>query len=209
MSVLHRLATALGRRDEEPNISLARQIADKNDKKAVQELVDNLSNKSKDIRHDCIKTLYETGYIKPSLLSAHTKEFIAQLDSKNNRMQWGAMTALSSIAKEETKELYKALPKVIEVANKGSVITKDHCYKIMCGLSADKTIASKIFPLMIEHLLKSPTNQLPKYAEETLPFVNENNKDLLLNTLKKRLNDVETPSKKTRLEKVIKKLEKN
>lgn len=208
MGVIDRLAGSLGRRDEVPNVELGKQIAAKNDKAAVKELVANLTNKNKAISHDCIKVLYEAGYIKPALLVPYTKEFLSLLDSKINRMQWGAMTALSSIAKEETAELYKALPKLIDTANKGSVITKDHCYNILLGLYADKKYSDRIFPLMTEQLLKSPVNQLPKYAEDTLKVVSDKNRSVLHKTLSSRLNDVETPAKKKRLEKVIKKLEK-
>jgi hypothetical protein len=207
MSVINKLASAFGRRDEVPNVELGKQIAIKNDKAAVKELVANLSNKKKDISNDCIKVLYEAGYLNPALLVPYTKEFLGLLDSKNNRMQWGTMTALGCIAAKDPKALYKALPKILDAANKGSVITKDHCYKIMCALCAEKALAPKVFPLMMEFLLKSPTNQLPSYAEATLPCVNEKNKAVLLKTLKKRLDDVETPSKKLRLEKVIRKLE--
>jgi hypothetical protein len=45
MSVINKLASSPGRRDETPNQELAVEIASSNDKKAVQELVDNLSNK--------------------------------------------------------------------------------------------------------------------------------------------------------------------
>jgi hypothetical protein len=208
MSVLNKLATSLGRRDENPNIDLAKQLAAKNDKAGVKELIQNLPNKSKDIQHDCIKTLYETGAIKPALISPYAKEFMKLLDSKNNRMQWGAMTALSSIVNENPRELYRALPKIIDVADKGSVITKDHCYKIMCGICTDKILLPKMFPLMVEFLLKSPANQLPKYAEDTLPFINGKNKAIFLKTLNSRLKDIVTPTKKMRVEKVIKKLAK-
>lgn len=68
MSVIDKLATSLGRRDENPNIELAKQIAAANNKKAVAELVEYLNDKSKDIRHDCIKTIYEIGYLKPQLI---------------------------------------------------------------------------------------------------------------------------------------------
>jgi hypothetical protein len=207
MSVLNKLAFSLGRRDEVPNVELGKQIAAKNDKTAVKELVANLSSKKKDISNDCIKVLYEAGYIKPDLLLPYTKEFLGLLDSKNNRMQWGAMTALGCIAEEDPKTLYKVLPKILDAANKGSVITKDHCYKIMCAISGERSLAPKVFPLMMEFLLKSPANQLPSYAESTVPYVNDKNKAVFLKTLKKRLNDVETPSKKSRLEKVIRKLE--
>lgn len=208
MGVIDKLATSLGRRDENPNIDLAKEIASKGDRKAVKELVENLNHKSKDIRHDCIKTLYEIGYIKPLLISEYCKEFLELLDSKNNRMQWGAMTALSGIVKENPKELYKALPKIIDVANKGSVITKDHYVNILVGLCSDKTYYEKTFPLLIEQLLKSATNQLPKYAELAMPIVTEKNNILFLKTLNARLNDIETPTKKARLEKVIKKMSK-
>jgi hypothetical protein len=153
MSILDKLASALGRRDEIPNVDLAKQIAAKNDKTGVKELVAGLSDKSKDIQHDCIKVLYEVAYLKPALISPYSKEFLSLLDSTNNRMQWGAMIALSSIVREETKSMYKALTKIIEVADKGSVITKDHCYKIMCGLCEEIEQASKEDSLDTAHTL--------------------------------------------------------
>ena len=208
MSVIGKLATSLGRRDENPNIDLAKQIAAANNKKAIAELVGHLNDKNKDIRHDCIKTIYETGYIKPQLISSHVDEYIKQLHSKSNRMQWGAMTALSSIVKEKPKELYKALPALIDIANKGSVITKDHYVNILVGLCSDKNYYTKTFPLLLEQLLKSATNQLPKYAEQTSAVVAEKDKTSLIKTLNSRVDDVETPTKKARLEKVIKKLSK-
>ncbi len=57
MSVLEKLATALGRRDEVPNQELARDIVRERNAAAVQELVENLANKNKGIQNDCIKTL--------------------------------------------------------------------------------------------------------------------------------------------------------
>lgn len=206
MSIIGKLATSLGHRDENPNIDLAKQIAAANNKKAVAELVEHLNDKSKDIRHDCIKTIYEIAYIKPQLISDYADEYIKQLSSKSNRMQWGAMTALSSIVKEKPKELYQALPVLIDVAEKGSVITKDHYINILVGLCSDRSYYTKTFPLLLEQLLKSATNQLPKYAEQAAGIVSEKDKTALIKTLSARVEDVETPTKKTRLEKVIKKL---
>src|SRR6476661_5896203 len=109
MSILNKLASALGRRDETPNTALAKQVAAKKDKVAIQELVDNLSNKSKDIQNDCIKVLYEIGEIDPSLIAQYINEFVSLLSHKNNRLQWGAMTALSTIVLEKPKEIYTAI----------------------------------------------------------------------------------------------------
>ena len=148
MSVLNKLASSLGRRDEEPNKELAKLIADTNDKKAVKELVDNLNNKNKEIQSDCIKVLYETGEHKPALLGPYAKEFIALLDNKNNRLQWGAMTAIDALTLENPETVYSALAKIIAIADKGTVITNDHCVGILIKLCSIKKYADAAIPLL-------------------------------------------------------------
>ena len=82
MSVIGKLACSLNRRDEVPNQELAKELADKNDTHSIQELVENLSNKNKNIQSDCIKVLYEIALLKPQLVAIHIKEFISLLDNK-------------------------------------------------------------------------------------------------------------------------------
>lgn len=102
MSVLSKLATSLDRRDEVPNQELAAEIVRAGDKAAVEELAANLGSKNKGIRHDCIKVLYEIGYQKPDMIAAYLMDFVPLLESKDNRMQWGAMTALGLRSKGKT-----------------------------------------------------------------------------------------------------------
>ncbi len=125
MSVISKLASSLDRRDEVPNQELAKQIASKKNKRAVLELVENLSHKSKDIQSDCIKVLYEIGEIDPSLIAAYSKQFISLLSNKYNRLQWGAMTALNTIVLENPEIIWTSIAKIITAADNGSVITKD------------------------------------------------------------------------------------
>jgi len=205
MSIINKLASSLNRRDEVPNQELAKQIVAKGDKKAIQELIDNLNNKSKDIQNDCIKVLYEIGERKPSLIADHAKKFIELLENKNNRLQWGAMTAINTITLENPNAIYSNLPKIIAAANKGSVITKDYAVNILINLCSIKQYANSSFSLLIEQLLSSPTNQLPMYAEKAMPVINEKNKTLFIKTLTSRLDDIEKDTKRKRLEKVIKK----
>ena len=205
MSIINKLASSLNRRDEVPNQELAKQIVAKGDKKAIQELIDNLGNKSKDIQNDCIKVLYEIGERKPSLIADHAKKFIELLENKNNRLQWGAMTAINTITLENPNAIYSNLPKIIAAANKGSVITKDYAVNILINLCSIKQYANSSFSLLIEQLLSSPTNQLPMYAEKAMPVINEKNKTLFIKTLTSRLDDIEKDTKRKRLEKVIKK----
>lgn len=208
MAIINQLATSLNRRDEVPNKALAKKIAGTNDKKAVQELFEHLVNKNKAIQSDCIKVIYEVGTLKPKLIAVFSKELIALLDNKNNRLQWGAMTALDTIVNEDPKTIYKALAKIIAVADKGSVITNDHCVGILIKLCAIKEYASAAFSLLIERLKISPTNQLPMYAENALPVTTDKNKAVFIKTLQQRLPDIDKDTKRARVEKVIKKLTK-
>lgn len=206
MTILSKLASSLNRRDELPNQELAKQIAAKKDKNAIQELVDNLSNKSKDIQHDCIKVLYEIGEINPLLISPYYKEFLKLLDHKNNRLQWGGMTALSSITLENPKAVFSSLTKIIAAADKGSVITKDHAVDILIKLCSLKPYAEDAFVLLNEQLLQCPTNQLPMYAEKAMNSIHDSNKKKFIQTLSSRLDDIDKDTKRKRVEKVIKKL---
>lgn len=85
MTIIDKLASSLNRKDEGPNQELAKYIADRDDKGAVIELVDNLHNNDKNIQSDCIKVLYEIGDLRPSLIAEYSKEFVTLLDYGNNR----------------------------------------------------------------------------------------------------------------------------
>src|SRR6185436_409694 len=113
MSILNKLASALDRSDEVPNQLLAKDIAASADKVAVQELVDNLANKDKDIQSDCIKVLYEIGTIKPELIAGYVDTFVKLLGSRNNRLVWGAMTALGTVATVDTSAIAKHIDTII------------------------------------------------------------------------------------------------
>lgn len=206
MTIIDKLATSLNRRDEVPNQILAQEISDHDDKKGVKELIDNLSNKSKDIQNDCIKVLYEIGERKPDLIAGYTNEFIKLLTHKNNRLQWGAMSALDAITLERPKEIYSLLTKIVEAADKGSVITKDHAVNILIKLCSIKQYADQAFSLLREQLLNSPTNQLPMYAERAVPVINDKNKEAFIKALLSRFDEIDKDTKRKRIEKVIKKI---
>lgn len=209
MSTIDKLSSSLNRRDEEPNLKLAKSIANGNAKLAVKELVENLRNKNVRIQNDCIKVIYEIGATKPSLISQYYSVFIEMLSSKNNRMQWGAMTALATITDEIPSTIFKLLPNILFAVDKGSVITKDSAFKILLILYGDQKYASKVFPLIIEHLLKSPQNQFPMYAEQTSEIILKRHKETFIELLRSKIDEIEKDTKRKRIEKIIKKISKN
>ncbi|WP_159881662.1 hypothetical protein [Paenibacillus puerhi] len=204
MTIIDKLATSLNRRDEGPNQELATYIANRDDRMAVKELVDNLYNRDKNIQSDCIKVLYEVGELNPTLIAEYSKEFVALLDHGNNRLVWGAMTALDTITLEKPEAIYSALAKIVDIAGKGSVITRDHGVNILIKLCSIKHYADHAFALLIEQLKSCPTNQLPMYAENAIPIVNDKNKEFFIETLFSRLDDIEKDTKRKRVEKLIK-----
>ena len=126
MTILSFLSSSLGLRDEVPNQQLAQKIVDSNDIKAVKELVHLLQNSKQAIQYDCIKVLYEIGERNPKMILPFHHDFLTQLKSKNNRIVWGTMTALSIIAQEKPEEIFKNLSAIMQAADAGSVIAKDH-----------------------------------------------------------------------------------
>ena len=206
MTIIDRLASSLNRRDEVPNQQLAVQIVDRNDEKAVEELVRNLTNKDREIQSDCIKVLYEVGERKPALIARYAGEFSSLLDSENNRLVWGGMAALDQIALANPKTIYGMLTKIVESGEKGSVITRDHAVGILIKLASLAQYSERAIPLLIEQLKRSPTNQLPMYSESLAPIVTESNRAAFVKTLTSRLHDIEKASKRKRVERVIAKL---
>jgi len=208
MSILPLLASSMGRRDEVPNQELAVSIVKQTNAKAVTELVALLKNGTKDQQSDAIKVLYEIGEAKPDMLAPHIQPLIDLLTHKNNRLVWGAMTALHSLADTCAGALHKSLPAIVAVGNSGSVITRDHAVGILIALCGHANYAPDAFPLLNEQLLRAPVNQLPMYAEQALEKVPAVYAPNLLSTLQGRLGDIDKESKRKRVEKVIRKLEK-
>lgn len=206
MTIIDKLASSLNRKDEAPNQELATYIAGQDDAGAVTELIDNLNNRDKNIQSDCIKVLYEIGAQKPSLIAEHSMVFTALLAHKNNRLMWGAMTALDAITFENPEAIYTAIPQIIDAASKGSVIARDHAINILIKLCSIDQYANHAFTLLLEQLKGCPTNQLPMYAEHAISIINDSNRSLFIDTLVSRLDEIEKDTKRKRVEKVIKKL---
>ncbi|MEZ4920101.1 MAG: hypothetical protein R2792_13440 [Saprospiraceae bacterium] len=208
MSVIEKLASSLGRRDEVPNQDLAREIATQADSDAVLELLGLLQHKSKDVQNDSIKVLYEIGALRPDLVAPHLHAFAALLSHKNNRLQWGGMTAIAAITPEVPDAVYNLLPQILDAAQKGSVITKDNAVLILIALCNVSKYETAAFDLLLEQIQASPDNQLPMYAERALPVAPATSKKQFAAVLESRLPEIEKESKRKRLEKVLKKLAK-
>ncbi|MCC3359131.1 hypothetical protein [Bacillus sp. REN16] len=207
MSVVNQLASQFNRNDEEPNIELAHKFANEENHAAIEEIIENLYCKDKKIQHDCIKVAYEIGQVKPELISKYALNFIELLKSRNNRMVWGAMSALATIADEASETLMAHVSTIKNAIKMGSVITIDKGVLTLAKLAAvSKENNHAIFPFLLLHLENCRTKEIPQHAESTLLAVTDENKEAFLNVLRKRDTYLTAPQLK-RVKKIYKQLE--
>ena len=206
MSILKLLSSSIGRKDKEQNKKLAAEIANQENTEAIKELITNLNSNDKNIQSDCIDTLYEVGYRKPELIADYHNDFFKLLDSKNNRLVWGGMIALSTITDLKHKEVFEVLDKIMIITDTGSVITIDNGVKILIKLTKHSEYFETTNYLLMKQLLKCPIKQLPMYSERTLECITDKNKPEFVHLLENRFPECEKESQKKRLEKILKRM---
>jgi hypothetical protein len=207
MSALERLAHSKGRRDEVPNQELARDLAAKKDRAGIREIAANLSNPDKDIQADCVKVLYEVGYIAPALIGDYAEDFLKLLHSRNNRLVWGGMIALGTVASLKADLVFAHRAEIEKVMDEGSVITMDNGVLALARAAAKNEKYNKaIFPYLLNHLKTCRLKEVPQHAEKTLPAVNATNRSQFAAVVTKRMKDL-SGSAVTRLTKVLREAE--
>jgi hypothetical protein len=207
-TILDHLACALGRADEQPNIDLAIKISKTGNKSQVAELIKCLENKKTAIRSDAIKVLYEIGERKSALIIPYLDKFMEALRHKDNRMRWGAMSALSAISKANPEALGPHMVTIVDSMDEGSVITRDRGVYILCDLAKVKKYHKDCMELLLEQIEHAPVNQMAMYAEKTAEVLSTPYKSRLIQTISRRKYVFAIPTKAKRLEKLLRSLEK-
>lgn len=209
MSVLHQIAYFQDRRDEVPNQDLAHRLVAARDQTGIQEIAANLWNENAAIQSDCIKVLYEIGYLDPQLITPYAGDFLKLLHSRHNRLVWGAMLALSTIAYLAADAIAPQRAAIQQAMEQGSVITVDAGVETLAKLaSTSAQRRQEIFPYLLEHLRTCRPKDVPQHAEKTVLAVNASNRDEFIRTLEQRLPHM-SASQAARVRRVIKQAEKS
>jgi len=207
MSVLGKIAYYQGQRDEVPNQVLAVELAQTKNTVGIREIVNNLENKNNNIRSDCLKVLYEIGYIDPSLIAGNVNEFLKLLNSKDNRMVWGAMIGLGLIASQCSKDIWNSIDDVIRVTESGTVITKVWGMRTLAEVAAkDSFYKQKIFPILIKQIQSCIPRDVPTHSASILCAVDHENEAAFMAVINSRVAELNS-AQLARLKKVLKKLE--
>lgn len=208
MTALDRLACKMGRNDEAPNQELARELALSGDAAAISEIAAGLDSPDRAVQSDCIKVLYEIGYIRPEPICRYADTFLRLLASKNNRLVWGAMIVLSTIARLSSKEIAGKINTIYHAMDNGSVITIDNGIKVLAGVAAGcPEMSDGIVGYLLEHLRTCRAKEVPQHAESTLPAISRLYSDKFIAVLKSREEDM-TPAQSARIRKLYKAIDK-
>ena len=207
MSVLDKIAFYRGIHDEIPNQELAHELVESKNAAGVQEIVEHLIDKNANVRSDCIKVLYETGYLAPELIAPYVNDFLKLLTNKQNRLVWGGMIALSTIAALKPEILFEKCDLIIKTIEQGSVITMDAGIKSLALVAAaNDHYCQELTPFLLAFLQKCRLSDVPRHAEFVLVCVTDSNQDEFLSILRKRLPEMSS-SQAARVKKILKKFE--
>lgn len=207
MPVLNRIAHFQNRRDEVPNQELARDLAKQKDRKGIREIAENLWSKDKHVQADCIKVLYEVGYIDPGLVAEYAEDFVKLLKSKNHRLVWGGMIGLSTVAEQRADVVLAHLDEIKRAMKAGSVITVDGAVLALArAASRGDKYRNVMFPLLLSHLRTCRPKDVAQHAEKSLAAVSAANRKEFAAVLTKRMTDL-SGSGLARVKKVIQKAE--
>jgi hypothetical protein len=208
MSALDQISYFRNQRDEAPNQELAKELAQSKDQQGIEEIAANLTHKNSAISSDCLKVLYEIGYLAPQLIADYDASFLMLLKSKNNRLVWGSMIALSTIAHLKPQEIGAHLEEILFVIDQGSVITVDNGIKTLAIVASHlESQAPIIFPYLINHLNSCRAKDVPGHAEAILTAVDASNKNTFITAIEKRIPEL-TGTQTARVKKVIRTAEK-
>ena len=208
MSVLNKIAFYQERRDEVPNQELAKELARTRNLADIWEIAEALWNKEPAIQSDCLKVLYELGTLAPDLIAQYTDDFIKLLKHKNNRLVWGGMIALSTVADLKADEIFPHTDEIAHIMESGSVITMDNGIKVLALVASQKDeYRNAIFPILLDHLKTCRPKEVPQHAEKSLPAITAGNASDFIQVLEQRLADM-SASQAARLKKIIKTAEK-
>ncbi len=203
VSVLGKIAHFQGRRDEVPNQQLAEALAKAKDRTGIAEIAQNLYNGNPNIQADCLKVLYEIGYRDPSLIVEYVDDFLGLLRSKNNRLVWGAMIGLSTIASLKAKAIGPHVESIIRTVKEGSVIAVDHGISTLATVaSRERDLAMIIVPFLFNHLRTCRAKDVPQHSERMMIAISDENKTEFGKILSSRLKEL-SQSQLKRVQKVL------
>lgn len=197
MSILPRLAGALGRKDEAPNKELGRELVEARDVDGIREVAENLWDEDRRVQTDCLAVLEQVGLLAPELIEGYVADFLKLITSKVNRVVWASMIDLALIADRKPDEIFGRYNDVVRAIEKGSVITKDNGIKVLSRVAATGDEYRRLItPYLMGQLETCRAKSVAQYAESIRVAIAPDNQAQYLGILNARLDDLSAAQQK-------------
>ncbi|MBI9067592.1 MAG: hypothetical protein JEZ09_09895 [Salinivirgaceae bacterium] len=184
MKWINKIAYNRNIRNETPNKELAKELADTNNREGIREISEYLYDKNKSISSDCLSVLYTIGYSEPNLIQDYIDDFLKLLESKNNRMVWGSMIALSTIAQLKSDYLFAKMNLIFQTMKKGTLITEVWGIKTVVNLSiVNREYKNKLLPVLFDYLEKCRPIDFATRIETILPVIESPSENEILDRI--------------------------
>ncbi len=206
MTWINKIAFYRNIRSEVPNQELARELADSGNAEGIKEISDYLFDKNNSVSSDCLKVLYEIGYIKPELIQDYVDVFLKLVESKINRMVWGAMIALATISRLKADDIYKKIDLILEAIKKGTLITEVWGIKTLVGMATvNGQYKSKLLPVLFDYLEKCRPIDFATRVETILPVISGSDENEIIDRIIEQKTPELTDSQVKKLKTVLRK----
>ena len=202
--IIDQLSSHLGDRTQNPNKALAHEIITSQNEEALNVIRKTLKEETDiDTIADLLKVLEVMGELDSGFSQSCFPEIFQHLNHSSNKIQWRAMSALSTIAEFHTDKIYTELPLILNLMELGTVVTRDHGVKILLCLYSSEKYQQEIAPLLAEQVLGAPDNQVGQYAEKWSKIINQEHIPLIVDTLEARATELDKPTHQKRASKIL------
>ena len=193
-SVLPELAHLRGIASEVPNTELAAKLIRRRNRAGIREIATNIWHKDRRIQANCLKVLSEIGIREPQLVAFCVDDIVTMLSSRNNRLVWGAMQVISSVAPIAPRAVFAGRARIMKALDRGSVITIDHgILSLSVVASKSPAFSRELFSYLVQDLLTCRSQDVPRHATYIFNAVNAKTRAAYLEALARRLTDMPEP----------------
>jgi hypothetical protein len=151
--IVNQLASKMSSRSNEPNKAVAIKCIETPE--LLEEIAGHLKDSDKKLVADCAEVMTEVALSNPSLIAEFTMDLIPLINSKDNRIKWESIHALSLVAHLVPDLIFSILPELEEIMHRDkSIIVRDYTADAIAGYAGTSPeAADNAYPILKKILI--------------------------------------------------------
>ncbi len=152
-NIINQLASKMGIKSNEPNKVAARKCIE--NPKLLKEVSSHLKDNDNKLVADCAEVMTEVALTNPALVAEFATDLITLINSKDNRIKWESIHALSLIASMVPDIIFSILPELEDIMHRDkSIIVRDYTTDAIAGYAGTSSgAADNAYPILKKILI--------------------------------------------------------